>query len=81
MHEKSTPPEGPGWKFVTHAAIGDVETCLWHRRGSNQFGWRPVEKQWGAVRKTTEKPVTDFIKILIPHEDERDFLPLLANDL
>lgn len=73
--------ESPGWKFVAHATIGDVETCLWHRQGSNQFGWRPVEKRWGAVKTPTEKPVSDFIKILVPQEENIDTLPLLANDL
>lgn len=81
MFEKSIPPDVSGWKFVAHATIGDAEAILWHRQGSNQFGWRPVEKHWGAVRKATEKSVTDFIKMLAPHNDEIDTAPLLVNDL
>lgn len=81
MFEESTPPDPSVWKFVAHTTVGDVETLLWHRRGSNQFGWRSVEKHWGAVRKMTEKPASDFIKILVPQLAEIEPAPLLVNDL
>lgn len=85
MHEKPTSPPGPpggsGWKFVMHATMGDVETCLWHRKGTNQFSWRPVEKHWDAARMTTERPVKDFIKILVPPEEEVGISPLLVQDV
>lgn len=81
MNEKSTPPEGSGWAFVAHSTIGDVEACTWHRQGTNEFGWSPVGKCWGAARMTSERPVTDFIKILVPQFEQLDTVPLLVNDV
>lgn len=51
MHKKSNPPDFPMWKFVSHASLGDLDTYLWHRQGSNLFCWRPVGKSWGAAKK------------------------------
>jgi hypothetical protein len=51
MHRKSTPPDFSMWKFVSHASLGDLETYLWHRQGTNVFCWRPVGKSRGAAKK------------------------------
>lgn len=64
MCEASTPSDDSGWTLVTHATIGGLDTCVWHRKGSNQFCWRPVEKHCGAIRLPTKRPVADFIKVL-----------------
>ncbi|BBY37462.1 hypothetical protein MMAN_15960 [Mycobacterium mantenii] len=55
MHKKSTPRDFSAWKFVMHASLGDIDTYLWHRQGSNQFCWRPVGKYWGATKTTMDE--------------------------
>ena len=47
MRKKSIPPERAMWKFVMHASLGEIDTYLWHRQGSNQFCWRPIVKYSG----------------------------------
>lgn len=54
MHRKSTPSDFPMWKFVARSNLGDLDTYLWHRQGSNQFCWRPVGKAWGGRKKADD---------------------------
>lgn len=55
MHKKSIPPERSMWKFVMRASLGEIDTYLWHRQGSNQFCWRPIGKYWGAANMTMDE--------------------------
>lgn len=81
MDMKSIPPDGSEWTLVNQATMGDVETCVWHRQGSNEFCWRPVEKRCSAARVTAKKPVWDFIKIMVPQAPAIEAAPLLVNDV
>ncbi|ETZ42059.1 hypothetical protein L838_4966 [Mycobacterium avium MAV_120709_2344] len=54
MHRRSTPSDFPMWKFVARSNLGDLDTYLWHRQGSNQFCWRPVGKPWGGRKKADD---------------------------
>jgi hypothetical protein len=56
LRRKSTPPDFPVWNFVTRTSLGDVDTYLWHRQGTNEFCWRPVGTHWGAKEMPTDEP-------------------------
>lgn len=43
------------WSFVMRTNIGDVDSYLWHRKGTNQFCWRPVGKYWRASMVNDEE--------------------------
>jgi hypothetical protein len=55
MHKKSIPLDRSMWKFVMRASLGEIDTYLWHRQGSNQFCWRPIGKPWGAATTTMDE--------------------------
>ncbi|GAB1816046.1 hypothetical protein [Mycobacterium sp. MUNTM1] len=56
LPQKSIPPDYSVWNFVTRTSLGDVETYLWHRQGTNEFCWRPVGTHWGAKKMATDDP-------------------------
>ncbi|WP_406815524.1 hypothetical protein [Mycobacterium sp. M23085] len=56
LRRKATSPDYPVWNFVTRTSLGNIDTYLWHREGTNEFCWRPVGKHWGTAETATDEP-------------------------